>query len=124
MNSQQTQQATSHKTPQLARAELQARMQANPQLVLLEALPLRYFEQSHLPGAMPFDHTAVAAEAARKLPDRDAEIVTYCASASCQNSHQAAHALRALGYGRVAVYAGGKQDWVDAGGPVEAGAPQ
>lgn len=124
MSAQLNSQHTTSKTPQLTRVELQARLQANPQLVLLEALPLRYFEQSHLPGAIPFDHTAVAAEASRKLPNRDAEIVTYCASASCQNSHQAAQALRALGYGRVAVYAGGKQDWVDAGGPVEIGAPQ
>lgn len=57
------------------------------------------------------------------LPDRNAEIVVYCASATCQNSHIAARVLEQMGYGNVAVYPGGKQDWQDAGLPVERGEP-
>jgi rhodanese-related sulfurtransferase len=34
---------------------------------------------------------------------------------TCQNSHQAAERLAELGYSNVAVYAGGKQDWKEAG---------
>ena len=47
-------------------------------------------------------------------PDKAAEIVVYCASRTCQNSHIAANVLRQLGYANVAVYAGGKEDWKEA----------
>jgi rhodanese-related sulfurtransferase len=57
--------------------------------------------------------------AATLLPDRDAEIVVYCANAQCQNSHIAAHRLSTLSYSKVAVYPGGKKDWEDGGMPLE-----
>lgn len=102
-------------TKRITRAELQARLAANPALFLLEALPEKYFHDGHLPGARHFPHDQARALAGTVLPDKDAEIVVYCASASCQNSHIAARTLAQMGYGNVAVYAGGKQDWAGAG---------
>ena len=49
------------------------------------------------------------------LPDRDAQIVTYCANPACQNSHVLAHRLQVLGYRNVAVFPGGKKEWMEAG---------
>src|SRR5258708_6313643 len=57
----------------------------------------------------------VYALARKLLPNRNAEIVVYCANRQCQNSHIAAHRLSVLGYTDVAVYPGGKQDWDEAG---------
>ena len=54
-----------------------------------------------------------------ELPDWKQEIVVYCASATCRNSHIAAGTLERLGYENVAVYAGGKEDWTAAGLPLE-----
>ena len=102
-------------TKSITRDALQARLAANPGLVLLEALPEKYFNDGHLPGARHFPHDQARALAGTVVPDKDAEIVVYCASASCQNSHSAARSLAQLGYANVAVYAGGKQDWSDAG---------
>jgi len=99
----------------LTRGELQARLAANPRLRLLEALPEKYYKEGHLPGALHFPHDQARALAPAMLPDKGAEIVVYCASSSCQNSHIAARTLQSLGYGDVAVYAGGKQDWTEAG---------
>jgi len=93
---------------------------ANPP-VLAEALPEKYWRDWHLPGARHLPHDEVERLAATVLPDKSAEIVVYCASRSCQNSHVAAHRLAQLGYDNVAVYAGGKQDWMEAGLPVERG---
>ena len=45
------------------------------------------------------------------------------ASATCQNSHIAARHLEQMGYTSVSVYAGGKQDWSEAGLPIERPAP-
>jgi len=74
-----------------------------------------------VPGARHLPHDRVRELAPGVLPDRNAEIVVYCASATCQNSHIAARVLEQLGYTNVAVYAGGKQDWQEAGLPVERG---
>jgi len=91
---------------------------ANPP-VLLEALPERYYAQKHLPGARLFPHDQVEERAPREAPDKRAEIVVYCASRTCRNSHIAAHHLLRLGYADVSVYEGGKQDWEQSGLPFE-----
>ena len=98
----------------VTREELQARSAANPNLVLLEALPEKYYLDWHLPGAKHFPHDRARELAASVAPDKSAEIVVYCASRTCQNSHIAANVLRQIGYSNVAVYAGGKEDWKEA----------
>ena len=104
---------------QIDREELLRRLAgANPP-VLAEALPEKYFRDRHLPGARHLPHDEVDALAPKVLPDKSAEIVVYCASRSCQNSHIAAHRLAQLGYANVAVYPGGKQDWSESGLPME-----
>lgn len=50
-----------------------------PNLVLVEALPEKYFRDWHLPGAKHLPHDQVKALAPALLPDDQAEIVTYCA---------------------------------------------
>lgn len=101
------------------RGELLACMDSGMTMRLIEALPERYYNEAHLPGAIRLNHDEVRERASELLPDRDALVVAYCASATCRNSHMAAGALAALGYTQIAVYPGGKQDWVDAGLPVE-----
>ena len=98
----------------VTRNELQSRLSANPALVLLEALPEKYYNEWHLPGARHFPHDQARALAPAAVPDTTAEIVVYCASKTCQNSHIAANVLRQMGYANVAVYAGGKEDWKEA----------
>jgi rhodanese-related sulfurtransferase len=104
---------------QIERTQLQARLAARPAAVLVEALPRKYFDDGHLPGARHMPHDEVRALAPAVLPDLHAEIVVYCASATCQNSHIAARVLEQIGYTNVAVYAGGKKDWTEAGLPLE-----
>jgi len=53
------------------------------------------------------------------VPRKDAEIVVYCASATCANSGIAASVLASLGYKNVRVFTGGKQEWEEAGLPLE-----
>lgn len=65
----------------------------------------------------------VQAAGARLLPDKDAALVTYCSNAACANSGQVASKLEKLGYTNVRKYAGGIQDWSEAGLPIESGLP-
>jgi len=89
--------------------------------ILLEALPAKYFDDWHLPGARNMPHDEVRELAPHLAPDRNASVVVYCANAACQNSHIAAGIMRQLGYTNVRVYADGKKDWQEAGLPVEQG---
>ena len=97
------------------RQDLQAKIQAGQPLVLLETLPESSYVKGHLPRAVHLPHDRVRELAPKLLPDKSAAVVTYCASATCQNSHIAAETLSAMGYTDVRVYVGGKQDWTEAG---------
>lgn len=104
----------------ITRELLQDRLAASAP-VLLEALPVKYYDQGHLPGALHFPHEEARARAEQIVPNKAAEIIVYCASDTCQNSHIAAATLTALGYTDVSVYAAGKKDWVEADLPLQTG---
>jgi rhodanese-related sulfurtransferase len=99
----------------ITREELHRKLLSATCPTLVEALPEKYYADKHLPGALNLPHDRVDALAPKLLPNRNAEIVVYCANRQCQNSHIAAHRLSVLGYTDVAVYPGGKQDWDEAG---------
>ena len=98
--------------------ELKRRLDAGEAITLLEALPQRYYDSGHLPGAINIPHDEIRARAPDELADREATIVVYCASTTCRNSRIAAQTLTAMGYRNVVEYVGGKQDWTEAGYPL------
>jgi rhodanese-related sulfurtransferase len=103
----------------ITRDELKTALDNGAPLTLLEALPENSFRHSHLPGARLFPHDQARQLAPTLLPEKQARIVVYCASATCLNSHQAAETLTELGYADVRVYAEGKADWQAAGFALE-----
>ena len=105
--------------PTITRDQLASLIAAGKAPLLFEALPAKYFDDWHLPGARNLPHDAVAELAPQLAPDKAAPVVVYCANAACQNSHIAAGLLKQLGYADVRVYAQGKQDWLEAGLAVE-----
>lgn len=104
---------------QISRDELKSRIDNGIPTVLVEALPRRYYDEGHLPGAINIPHDAIEDQAARQVLDKDATIVVYCANAECRNSRIAATALRSAGYRDVREYVEGKRGWIDAGYPLE-----
>lgn len=102
-------------TNSITRHEISKRLDSGLPTILVEALPARYFEQGHLPGAINLPHDRVAALASEVLPDKQAFIVVYCASTECRNSRIAADELVRLGYEQVFEYVEGKKDWQAAG---------
>jgi rhodanese-related sulfurtransferase len=105
--------------PQIDRDELWELIQADEPLVLVDALAPMSYAHSHLPGAINLIPERVDDEAARRIPDRDANVVVYCANESCESSVDVAEGLMALGYTHVRHYAGGKAEWTEAGLPVD-----
>ena len=108
--------------PKVSRDELKAKLDRGDRVTIVEALPEPYYRKAHLPGALNLPHDQVDALAPALLPDTGAEIVVYCANLACPNSELAAQRLIELGYADVREYAEGKQDWKDAGLPLESGA--
>lgn len=87
---------------------------SRPPLVA-EILGPHQFARGHLPGAVNLPLEDMLERAAQVLPDKNAQIVVYCASSSCQNSELAQRKLRSLGYQNVRVFRGGKAAWQQAG---------
>jgi rhodanese-related sulfurtransferase len=105
-------------TTTINRDDLVELLRSGRPILLVEALGPAYYTDAHLPGAVNVPPDEVDRLAPRLLPDPTAEIVVYC-SATCDNAGIVACRLRDLGYGRVRMYPGGKEDWVEHGLPVE-----
>jgi rhodanese-related sulfurtransferase len=102
--------------------ELRAKLDTGEELTLVEALGPAYYEEAHLPRAINIPHEQVDALAPSLLPDKQAQIVVYCANGPCRNSGIAALRLERLGYTSVRDYHEGKAEWIAAGLPIESGA--
>jgi rhodanese-related sulfurtransferase len=100
------------------REELKAKMDRGEKFVLVDALPAKHYESSHLPGAVNLPYEFVD-EAETILPDKDAKIVVYCMNLDCEASTKEAREPEEMGYQNVLHYVEGKQGWLRAGLPVE-----
>ena len=66
--------------PLISREELKAKLDRGDDCVLVEALPPPHYREGHLPRAINLPSIQVTELAPKRLPDRTAEIVVYCAS--------------------------------------------
>jgi rhodanese-related sulfurtransferase len=107
----------------IGKDELKAKIDRRDPFVLIETLAPEHFEHAHLPRAVNAPPERIEELAPSLAPDKNAEIVTYCASEQCHASADAAQKLIAQGYTNVRHYAGGKKDWIAAGFPIEHGKP-
>jgi rhodanese-related sulfurtransferase len=102
----------------ITRAELLDELDSQSPPVLIEALGAAYFADAHLPRAINIPPGHVDRMARDRIPELTTRIVVYC-SGNCDSSRIVARRLIELGYSRVAIYLGGKEDWVEHGLPVD-----
>lgn len=102
------------------REALQLKMGNANDLMVVEVLPKASFQEFHIPGAInvpvgseDFDERIQAAA------NKDDEVVVYCQNSDCDASPRAAEKMEKLGFTKVFDYEAGKDDWRDAGLPVE-----
>lgn len=103
--------------PTISREDLKAKLDRGDDFVLVEALPPPSYRDKHLPKAINLPPIQVRELAPKRLPDRSAEIVVYCASPTCHAAENTARELTAMGYTNVKEFPGGKEEWIDAGFP-------
>jgi rhodanese-related sulfurtransferase len=59
--------------------ELKSKMDGGENFTLVETLPVEYFRHTHLPEAINLPEDKIPELAATLLPDKNAEIIVYCA---------------------------------------------
>ena len=64
----------------ITQEELKAKIDRGDDFVLVETLDPKYYRHTHLPGALNLPPDQIAAIAPGLLPDKNADIVVYCAS--------------------------------------------
>ena len=99
---------------EISRSSLSEALLSRSPPIVFEALDRKYYDNGHIPTARMLPPGEID-RITSMVADKDQAIVLYCASATCQNSHHAAAHLEKQGYRNIAVYAGGKADWVEAG---------
>ena len=111
--------------PTVTVEELREKLKDGGTFVLVDALAPMVYAHSHLPGAINLPPSDIDPwMVAKRIPDRGAEIVVYCTNPGCTDSVDTALRLRELGYTNVRRYTGGKDEWREAGLPLErAGKP-
>jgi len=97
---------------EISRAALSEALLSTSPPVVIEALARKYYDSGHIPTARMLPEPD---RMAAVVADKEQAIVVYCGGATCRNSHEAAARLETEGYRNVAVYVGGKADWVEAG---------
>jgi rhodanese-related sulfurtransferase len=92
-------------------AQLRELSRRQPPL-LIDARSHQEYLAGHLPGAisLPFEEWLAQIDRVRSLP-RERWLVLYCDGGSCELSHHLAQELLTQGFRKVAVYAGGIEEW-------------
>jgi len=100
--------------------EMKAKFDARDKhpVTLLDVREKEEFRAGYIPGAVHVARAYLEAQAEQKLPDRNAEIIVYCASGN--RSLFAAKTLQELGYTNVVSANPGFVRWKDLRYPVEA----
>jgi molybdopterin/thiamine biosynthesis adenylyltransferase/rhodanese-related sulfurtransferase len=94
---------------EIGTAETRARLENGADPLLLDVREPDEWQEGHLPGAVHVPRGNLESRIEALLPDRDREIIVYCASGN--RSAFAAKTLADLGYERVLNLAGGFVDW-------------
>jgi rhodanese-related sulfurtransferase len=103
----------------IEREELRSKLAAKgPSFKLVMALGDFEFRNKHIPGSLHFREVADMLSAVGK----DDEVVVYCTNPTCPASVALYHRLVREGYSNVRRYAGGIEDWENAGLALERGA--
>lgn len=104
----------------IQRERLKQKIHEGQSFSLVEVLPEKEYNKYHLPKA-----TNVPAgkdfesDIQEMIPNKDQDVVLYCANTECDASSKAAKRMEEIGYSNVKDYEEGKEGWKEAGLPVE-----
>jgi rhodanese-related sulfurtransferase len=95
--------------------ELKKKIDNNDDFKLVMSIDEFAFNAKHIPGSIQVDNE----EKAKKLLSPEDEIVVYCSGPSCMSSAYAYNLLTKAGFANIRRFAGGLEEWEEAGYPLE-----
>ena len=95
----------------ISREELKAKLDRGDDFKLVNVLSDWAYRAKHIPGSL---HINTVEQGLQQL-QKDDDIVVYCSDAACVASQWAYRILKMHGYQHVRRYAGGLNDWEQAG---------
>src|SRR6056297_1439841 len=98
--------------------ELKKRIDEGSNFALIEVLSPEDYNKEHIKGAINIPVREIGKKANERF-NKDDELIVYCSSPTCQASPSAAKKLDRLGFTNVYDFVGGKQEWKEAGFPME-----
>ena len=90
----------------------------NDELILIDVLSEKSYEQSHIKGAVNIPMKVIGTKAKEKY-SKDDQIVVYCSGPDCQSSHTAAKKLDDLGFSNIYHNKAAKEKRAEASYPME-----
>jgi len=99
----------------ISAVKLREKLESDDRPVLINVLGRDAYRAERIPGSIniPSDH--VEDMITEVVPDKQQDIVVYCADADCSASPEAAHKLEDMGYTRVMDFEAGLAGWKNAG---------
>lgn len=94
---------------------LQAAIDNNEPVVILDVRDKELYDAEHLPGAISLPRAAIELEIDELIPDQDTHIVAHCGGNT--RGSLSAHTLQIMGYRNASVLTGGYRGWKAAGLP-------
>lgn len=99
----------------ISRDELKSKIEREDDFKLVFVLGEWQYRAKHIPGSLHID----TPEKGLTVLDKDDDIVVYCSNPKCAASQYAYKLLETNGFQHIRRYAGGIQDWEEAGYPLE-----
>ena len=105
--------------------ELESKINGGEKFFLIDVLDASSFAAQHIPRSisLPYNLYFLEEFSQKITPDKEAEIIVYCASRDCKTSVLAGQVLEKADYKNVRHYAGGLAGWQAAGNKLESGQP-
>jgi len=97
--------------------DLQAKIDAQEDFVLLNVLSAEDFEKAHIPGSLnvPQKRDSFLQDVENLVKDKNRTVVVYCASRACTASSEAVTKLEQAGFRNVLHFEDGMAGWRTAG---------
>ena len=105
------------KVCEISAAEAKEKIDSGAPLFVLDVREPDEFKKGHIPKAINIPRGLLEFKVAKTIPDKGAQILAYWKSGG--RSCLACSTLQAMGYKNAVSIAGGWQDWLKAGYPVE-----
>lgn len=99
----------------LVAKDIKQKIQNNEDVILIDTLSKESFCAKHIPGSINMPTDEIKKYAEYVLPDKNQNLIVYCANTTCLKSVHAKEKLIELGYKNVLHYPEGLSGWLKDG---------